>query len=147
MVMLPLPLPRLRPLPPPPPPPPLPLVPPPPAGDLRWDWDVAGGGLMDVGCYAVHGLRDLAPLLGGDPVPVRARVLAGPLFALDPSGLLGSLVLTVPLVRDITLAVANGEPSDPNLPIGNRLAQVLPVLSEDGAKQLAEEPGLGWIWW
>ena len=28
---------------------------------------------MDVGCYAVHGLRDLAPLLGGDPVPVRAR--------------------------------------------------------------------------
>lgn len=49
------------------------LMPPPPAGDLRWDWDVAGGGLMDVGCYAVHGLRDLAALLGGDPVPVRAR--------------------------------------------------------------------------
>ena len=87
------------------------------------------------------------PIAFLDQVPVRARVLAGPLFALDPSGLLGSLVLTVPLVRDITLAVANGEPSDPNLPVGNRLAQVLPVLSEDGAKQLAEEPGLGWIWW
>ena len=49
------------------------LMPPPPAGDLRWDWDVAGGGLMDVGCYAVHGLRDLAALMGGDPGVVRAR--------------------------------------------------------------------------
>lgn len=49
------------------------LMPPPPAGDLRWDWDVAGGGLMDVGCYAVHGLRDLAGLLGGDPGIIRAR--------------------------------------------------------------------------
>jgi len=49
------------------------LMAPPPAGDLRWDWDVAGGGLMDVGCYAVHGLRDLAGLMGGDPGVVRAR--------------------------------------------------------------------------
>ena len=49
------------------------LMPPPRSGDLRWDWDVAGGGLMDVGCYAVHGLRDLAGLLGGDPGIVRAR--------------------------------------------------------------------------
>ena len=49
------------------------LMPPPPAGDLRWDWDVAGGGLMDVGCYAVHALRDLAGLLGGEPGIVRAR--------------------------------------------------------------------------
>lgn len=49
------------------------LMPPPPAGDLRWLFDLAGGGLMDVGCYAVHGLRDLAPLLGGDPMVVRAR--------------------------------------------------------------------------
>ena len=49
------------------------LMAPPPAGDLRWDWDVAGGGLMDVGCYAVHGLRDLAGLMGGDPGVLRAR--------------------------------------------------------------------------
>ncbi|MBI1351114.1 MAG: gfo/Idh/MocA family oxidoreductase [Actinomycetales bacterium] len=49
------------------------LMPPPPAGDLRWDFVVAGGGLMDVGCYAVHGLRDLAGLLGGEPSVVRAR--------------------------------------------------------------------------
>lgn len=49
------------------------LMPPPPSGDLRWDIDVAGGGLMDVGCYAVHGLRDLASLLGGEPAVVRAQ--------------------------------------------------------------------------
>lgn len=48
------------------------LMPPPAAGDLRWDWDVSGGGLMDVGCYAVHGLRDLAGLLGGEPDIIRA---------------------------------------------------------------------------
>ncbi len=36
------------------------LMPPPAAGDLRWDASVAGGGLMDVGCYAVHAIRDLA---------------------------------------------------------------------------------------
>ncbi len=28
---------------------------------------------MDVGCYAVHALRDLAPLAGGEPIIVRAR--------------------------------------------------------------------------
>ena len=49
------------------------LMPPPASGDLRWDFDVAGGGLMDVGCYAVHGLRDLAGLLGGEPAVVGAR--------------------------------------------------------------------------
>jgi predicted dehydrogenase len=48
------------------------LMPPPPAGDLRWDASVAGGGLMDVGCYAAHAIRDLAPHGGGDPVIVRA---------------------------------------------------------------------------
>ena len=49
------------------------LMPPPAAGDLRWDFGVAGGGLMDVGCYAVHGLRDLAGLLGGEPAVLSAR--------------------------------------------------------------------------
>jgi predicted dehydrogenase len=49
------------------------LMPPPPPGDQRWDAAVAGGGLMDVGCYAVHALRDLAPLAGGEPVLVGAR--------------------------------------------------------------------------
>jgi len=49
------------------------LMPPPAAGDLRWDASVAGGGLMDVGCYAVHAIRDVATLMGGSPSIVGAR--------------------------------------------------------------------------
>ena len=48
------------------------LMPPPPAGDPRWIAALAGGSLMDVGCYAVHGIRDLAPHLGGEPTATRA---------------------------------------------------------------------------
>jgi len=49
------------------------LMPPPAPGDLRWDASVAGGGLMDVGCYAVHAVRDFASLCGGEPSIVSAR--------------------------------------------------------------------------
>ena len=49
------------------------LMPPPRAEDLRWDAALAGGGLMDVGCYAVRAVRDLAPLCGGEPRVVAAR--------------------------------------------------------------------------
>lgn len=49
------------------------LMPPPASGDPRWVGALAGGSLMDVGCYAVHGIRDLAPLLGGEPRVVRAK--------------------------------------------------------------------------
>ena len=79
--------------------------------------------------------------------PARARVLAGPLFALDPSGLLGALVLVAPRATEGTLQIVQAEPRDPNLPAGNRLPQVGTPLDEDTAKLLAEEPGLGWIWW
>ncbi len=48
------------------------LMPPPGAGDLRWTQELAGGGLMDVGCYATHALRDLAGIGGGEPRVVRA---------------------------------------------------------------------------
>jgi predicted dehydrogenase len=37
-------------------------------GDIRYDWSLAGGALMDAGCYAVH----LARLLGGEPEVVSA---------------------------------------------------------------------------
>lgn len=40
-----------------------------PKGDIRWDLGLAGGTLMDVGCYAVHQLRTLA---GGEPEVVSA---------------------------------------------------------------------------
>jgi predicted dehydrogenase len=36
--------------------------------DPRWDFDLAGGALMDVGCYAVHGIRTLSGLFGGEPI-------------------------------------------------------------------------------
>jgi predicted dehydrogenase len=33
--------------------------------DPRWNFQIAGGSLMDVGCYAVHALRTLSATLGG----------------------------------------------------------------------------------
>jgi predicted dehydrogenase len=48
------------------------LMPPPSAGDPRWQAAVAGGGLMDVGCYAVHAIRDMSVFAGGEPTIVRA---------------------------------------------------------------------------
>jgi predicted dehydrogenase len=47
-------------------------MPPPPADDCRWIADLAGGSLMDVGCYAVHAIRDMALHGGGEPAVVRA---------------------------------------------------------------------------
>ena len=35
--------------------------------DPRWDLDLAGGSLMDIGCYAVHALRHIGHLIGGEP--------------------------------------------------------------------------------
>jgi predicted dehydrogenase len=40
--------------------------------DIRYDFSLAGGALMDAGCYAVHALRLLAP---GEPKVTRARAL------------------------------------------------------------------------
>jgi predicted dehydrogenase len=39
-----------------------------PKGDIRWNLSLAGGTLMDVGCYAIHMVRDL----GGEPEVVSA---------------------------------------------------------------------------
>jgi len=44
------------------------------AEDVRLDPALAGGALMDVGCYCVSGSR----LLGGEPVEVSARQVLGP---------------------------------------------------------------------
>ncbi len=41
-------------------------------GDIRYNFDLAGGALMDAGCYAVHCLRLLAP---GEPAVARAKAL------------------------------------------------------------------------
>ncbi|MEU0515806.1 Gfo/Idh/MocA family oxidoreductase [Amycolatopsis sp. NPDC006125] len=44
------------------------LIPAPADGDPRWSFELAGGALMDVGCYGLHALRGLAPWAGGEPV-------------------------------------------------------------------------------
>jgi predicted dehydrogenase len=38
-------------------------------GDIRYQYDLAGGALMDAGCYALHFLRQLAP---GEPTVIGA---------------------------------------------------------------------------
>ncbi|MFF1277702.1 Gfo/Idh/MocA family protein, partial [Streptomyces marokkonensis] len=48
-------------------------IPAPEADDPRWSLPLAGGALMDLGCYGVHALRMLAPWAGGAPRPVCAR--------------------------------------------------------------------------
>jgi predicted dehydrogenase len=41
--------------------------------DLRWQFDLAGGALMDLGCYALHSQRMLAEFGGGEPTVVNAK--------------------------------------------------------------------------
>jgi predicted dehydrogenase len=45
------------------------IVPMPPSGDIRWNVDLAGGSLMDLGCYPLRWLRDV---LGVAPIVVSA---------------------------------------------------------------------------
>jgi predicted dehydrogenase len=42
-------------------------------GDPRWSLALAGGALMDLGCYGLHAHRMLAPWAGGPPRLVAAR--------------------------------------------------------------------------
>jgi predicted dehydrogenase len=51
------------------------VMPAPEDGDPRWRLDLAGGGLMDVGCYGLHALRMLGATLGGAPRLVKARAV------------------------------------------------------------------------
>ena len=43
------------------------FMPAPPADDPRWSLDLAGGTLMDLGCYALHAQRVLGDFTGGEP--------------------------------------------------------------------------------
>jgi len=46
--------------------------------DPRWIFDLAGGAMMDLGCYAVHSLRSLGPVLGGEPILHEATGVPAP---------------------------------------------------------------------
>ncbi|MFD8863332.1 Gfo/Idh/MocA family protein [Streptomyces sp. NPDC059590] len=48
-------------------------MPAPPDDDVRWSLALAGGALMDLGCYSLHAQRMLAPWAGGAPRLVAAR--------------------------------------------------------------------------
>ena len=48
-------------------------MPAPPDEDPRWSLELAGGSLMDLGCYGLHAHRMLAPWAGGPPRLVAAR--------------------------------------------------------------------------
>ena len=43
--------------------------------DPRWNMKLAGGAVMDVGCYAIHGLRTLGAVGGGEPSVVSAAAI------------------------------------------------------------------------
>ncbi len=43
------------------------LTPPPPDDDIRWELNLAGGAMMDLGCYALHVVCTVAAALGGEP--------------------------------------------------------------------------------
>jgi predicted dehydrogenase len=45
----------------------------PPDADPRWSLPLAGGAVMDLGCYSLHAVRMLAPWAGGAPRLVSAR--------------------------------------------------------------------------
>jgi predicted dehydrogenase len=49
------------------------LMPAPDDHDPRWSYELAGGALMDLGCYSLHAHRVLAPWAGGPPRVAAAR--------------------------------------------------------------------------
>ncbi len=48
-------------------------MPPPDAEDPRWSLELAGGALMDLGCYGLHVMRRLGAIIGGPPHIVSAH--------------------------------------------------------------------------
>jgi predicted dehydrogenase len=48
-------------------------MPEPDDGDPRWSFDLAGGALMDLGCYGLHAHRALGRWGGGEPELIEAR--------------------------------------------------------------------------
>ncbi|GAB2579971.1 Gfo/Idh/MocA family protein [Microlunatus antarcticus] len=53
------------------------VMPPPPEDDLRWSLPLAGGVLMDLGCYALNVMSTVATALGGVAEPVAAHAVEG----------------------------------------------------------------------
>ena len=63
------------------------VMPAPAADDPRWSLDLAGGALMDLGCYALHAHRVLGDFAGGEPSLVGARAPNEPAPPASTTGL------------------------------------------------------------
>lgn len=50
-------------------------MPEPKPDDPRWSFDLAGGAVMDLGCYGLHVHRQLGRFAGGEPAVVAARAV------------------------------------------------------------------------
>lgn len=50
-------------------------MPTPSDGDPRWQLALAGGALMDLGCYGIHVVRTIGALVGADPAIVSAHAV------------------------------------------------------------------------
>ncbi|WP_298801230.1 Gfo/Idh/MocA family oxidoreductase [uncultured Pseudokineococcus sp.] len=77
------------------------LVPAPGDDDPRWSLELGGGALMDLGCYGLRTLRELAPLVGGEPVVTGARAVEHP----DHPGVDAELVADLALPSGATAVV------------------------------------------
>jgi predicted dehydrogenase len=53
-------------------------MPAPAGGDPRWSPELAGGALMDLGCYGLHAQRLFGAFAGGDPAVVAAEMTRHP---------------------------------------------------------------------
>lgn len=52
------------------------IIPAPHDDDPRWLLELAGGALMDLGCYSLHAMRTLGVSAGGEPHVVSARAMS-----------------------------------------------------------------------
>ena len=78
------------------------VIPPPPPGDLRWDFALAGGSVMDVGCYALHVQHLLALRLGGEE-PVVVEAIATPRSdGVDADRIDAAMTITLSLPGGVT---------------------------------------------
>ena len=122
-------------------------VPGPDPDDPRWSLELAGGALMDLGCYCLHALRMLAPYLGGEPrvVAARAGERAGRPQVdewLDadlefPGGATASASCHMAFDgRDLSLTVTGtrGEATVPNFPLAHQDNRIV-IRTPDGERE------------
>lgn len=88
--------------------------------DIRWSWPLAGGSLMDLGCYAIHIARDLARVMGGTARPVSASATAhagidprvdatATIFAELPGGAIATLESSLEGPQEMSILVTGTE--------------------------------------